>query len=505
MENAFRRFTYLLPCISFIVQPLAAKEAIKPNIVILLADDMGYGDLHGYGGRANTPNLDKLAAEGIQFTNCYAGAPNCSPSRASLLTGRVPSRSGMYSFKPVGSPMHMPDSEITLAEMLKTNGYQTAHFGKWHLSCLPQKAGLNQPQPDQQGFEYSFGTEGNAQPTHFNPVNFVRNGKKVGKLEGYSCQILADDINQWVESKYNTSKPFFMYVAFHEPHEKIASPPELIANYPDCDPPMAEYYANIENLDLAAGRILKTLKNKGILENTLVFFASDNGPINYGSQGNLRGFKGEVYEGGIKVPGILSYPKYNGGGKKIEVPIWFPDLFPTICDLCELKMPDDRAYDGISILPAIQGQALERKQPMSWFFYRSSPEAAIRIGDYVLLAGSNDTVKRTHWISDIDMEFIQNFKPSFYELYDLSTDVSQQNNLADKKPLYLEKMRRAYQTLFQEIKRDEIVWKDLPPYNPEEAQHNKPAEFKLNQEIFLNKNQEAINQRKRGVPGRIGE
>lgn len=505
MERKLLKVYFLLFGAALLFQQCTTEKIGKPNVVILLADDMGYGDLHCYGGPAITPNIDQLAEQGVRFTNCYAGAPNCSPSRVSLLTGRMPSRSGMYSYKPVGSVMHLPDSEITIAEWLKTSGYQTAHFGKWHLGCLPQNPALSQPQPAQQGFDYSFGTEGNAQPSHLNPVNFVRNGEKVGKLEGYSCQLLASDVDRWLNQDYKKDAPFFMYVAFHEPHEKIASPPDLIEHYPDCDKPMAEYYANIENLDYAVGKILKTLEAKGLRKNTLVFFASDNGPINYGCQGNLRGFKGEVYEGGIKVPGILSYSGLNEKAKQVNTPIWFPDLFPSICDIVDLEVPNDRQMDGTSILPLVDGKTINRQQAMFWFFYRSKPEAAMRFGEYIMLAGANDTVKRTHWISDRDMDFIRNWQPEFFELYNLSDDVGQMNDLALKKPVMLNEMKKVFQSNFNEMQKDLVIWKGLPNYSRDEAKHNKQDEFKLNQDIFLSHKQEAIDLRKRGVPGRLGE
>ena len=161
-----------------------AKNNNAPNVLILLADDMGYTDLACYGGEANSPHLDNLADNGIKFTHFYAPAPNCSPSRTGLLTGRMPSRVGMYNYRKDGHSMHLPDAELTIAELLKEKGYQTAHFGKWHLSCLPQDPGLNQPQPSDQGFDYSLGTENNAEPSHLNPTNFVLNGKRVGETEG---------------------------------------------------------------------------------------------------------------------------------------------------------------------------------------------------------------------------------------------------------------------------------------------------------------------------------
>ena len=464
------------------------EQVNQPNILIIMADDMGYGDLSGYGGMAQTPNIDALADEGIKLTNCYAGAPNCSPSRVSLLTGRIPARVGMYSYRPPGHLMHMPDTEITLAELLKTKAYQTAHFGKWHLGCLPQDSSLNQPQPDQQGFDYSLGTANNAVPSHLNPTNFVRNGLEVGEMKGYACQIVADEVEDWFEQYYEEKVPFFMYVAFHEPHAKIASPPELIANYPNQKPKDAAYFANIENMDLATGRILETLKNRGLDKNTLVFFTSDNGSYRMGSNGPLRGLKGEVYEGGMKVPGIFSYPNGFEGKRVVDSPIWFQDVLPTICKLVGIELPKDRHYDGISLLPLLQDKAeLKRAQPMLWFFYRSAPELAMRKGDYVLVAGVNDHIPRTHWLADIDMPFIKNLRPDFFELYNVVQDVGQQEDLSDKEPEKLMEMKQAFQQLFEGVQDEGPIWKGLPAYDLKRANHHKPAEFKRNQQRFLEK------------------
>ena len=458
---------------------------ILPNVVIILADDMGYADLQGYGGVANTPNLDALAAEGIKFTNCYAGAPNCSPSRVGLLTGRIPARAGMYSYRPSGSAMHLPDNEVTIAELLKPAGYQTAHFGKWHLSVLPQDPDLNQPQPHQQGFDYSLGTENNAEPSHLNPVNFIRNGTPIGEQEGYSCQLVANEVELWFEQKYEKEKPFFLYVAFHEPHAKVASPENLIANYPGYDKKTAEYFANIENMDLAAGRILQALKSRGLDNNTMVFFASDNGPYRIGSQGELRGLKGEVYDGGIKVPGIFSYPGSFPGKKEIDTPIWFQDLLPTIVELCGVALPEDRKYDGINLLPLLEGGVLQRERPMLWYFYRSSPEIAMRKGDYMLMGRSNDKVPRTHGVSDIDMAFIKRIQPDFFELYNVISDAGQQKDLSCTEPEKLEDMKNELLVLLEEIKKEGPVWEGLPIYEEKKANHNKPEEFKRNQKRFL--------------------
>lgn len=454
------------------------KDRAGPNVLIILADDMGYGDLNCYGGVARTPNLDALASEGTKFTNCYAAAPNCSPSRVGLLTGRIPARAGMYSYRPQGSVMHLPDSERTIAELLRPVGYQTAHFGKWHLGALPQDTELNQPQPSEQGFGYSFGTENNADPSHLNPVNFVRNGSPLGKLEGYSCQLVADEVDLWFENDYDGEKPFFLYVAFHEPHSKVASPDEMKANYAQHGDKAAAYYANIENMDAAVGRIIETLRSNGLEENTMIFFASDNGPYRKGSQGALRGLKGGVYDGGIKVPGIFSYRGTFPGHREIETPIWFQDLLPTIAKLCGAEIPKDRPYDGVNLLPLLEGGTIQREKPMLWFFYRSSPEIAMRKGDYTLLARTNDTVPRTHWISDIDIDFIKNVQPCHFELYNVVTDVGQQHDIATVERERLEGMKEYLSILLEEVTNEGPTWEGLPKYDTMKANRIKQKEWR---------------------------
>lgn len=457
----------------------------KPNVLIILADDMGYRDLASYGGWARTPHLDSLAAGGIKFTNCYAAAPNCSPSRVGLLTGRIPARSGMYSYRPAGSVMHLPDAEETIAELLKRVGYQTAHFGKWHLGALAHNSLLNHPQPKEQGFDYSFGTENNAEPSHRNPINFIRNGLPLGELPGYACQLVAGEVEYWFDEHYDDDKPFFLYVAFHEPHTTIASPDSLIANYSDYDDNAAAYYANIEHLDQAVGHILEALKEKGVEKNTLIFFASDNGPYRMGSQGELRGLKGSVYDGGIKVPGILSYSGVIEGSRAIETPIWFQDVLPTVAALSGAEVPGDRAYDGVNLLPLLAGQSIQRPQPMLWFFYRSSPEIATRMGDYVLMARTDDTLARTHWVSDIDMHFIQHIQPTHFELYQVTKDPGQRYDLAAIETETLASMKDTLRAMLADIIAESPVWDGLPPYDANKASHSKQHRYLQNRRQYL--------------------
>lgn len=434
----------------------------RPSILIMIADDMGYADLGCYGGSSHTPNLDRLAGNGALFTDFYAAAPNCSPSRAGLLTGRAPARTGIYSYRPPAHPMHLRDREITIAEVLSGAGYQTAHFGKWHLGALGLDSILQHPQPSDQGFDYSFGTENNAIPSHLNPVNFIRNGEALDTLEGYSCQIVADEAIGWLTAKYDPDLPFFMYVAFHEPHAKIAAPPELVEGY-DAYPPFdAEYLACIENLDAAAGRILRYLKMNQLIDRTLIFFSSDNGSYRQASNGALRAVKSYLYEGGIRVPGILSWPGLTMEGMVISQPAGFVDIMPTICEILDIDLPDDRVIDGTSILPMLTGDEFSRDKPLFWYFYRTSPEIALRLDDMVIMGRDRDSVPRTHRFTSPDMAYIKNMRIRDYELYDLDHDLGQDDNLIGSHPdaAMLGKM---LDEKLQEIQEEGYTWQQLPP------------------------------------------
>jgi len=433
----------------------------RPNILLMIADDMGYADLGCYGGKSDTPNLDMLAKNGIIFTDFYAAAPNCSPSRAGLMTGKSPARIGMYNYRPPGHPMHLQDHEVTIAEVLHQQGYNTSHIGKWHLGCLPQDSTLNHPQPDEQGFDFSLGTENNAQPSHLNPVNFVRNGNKLNEQEGYSCQILANEAMEWFDKHHEDEKPFFMYVAFHEPHAKVASPPELVEKYSEYPIRDAEYLANIENLDLAVGKILDYLNEQQLIDNTLILFSSDNGSYRKASNGDLRAVKSYVYEGGIRVPGIFNWPALKKQNIVINEPAGFVDMMPTICDILQIQPFGEDELDGTSILGLLSGGKFERKNPLYWYFYRTSPEIAMRIDDVMILGKDKDTIPRSHRFSSPDMTYIKSMNLVNYELFDLSNDISQNENLIDvhsKSALY----KKMIDKKLEEIQLEGYHWKNLP-------------------------------------------
>ena len=212
--------------------------------------------------------MDNFAAESVRFNNFFV-SPVCAPTRSSLMTGRYSLRTGVRDTYNGGAIM--ASSEVTLAEMLKQANFTTGIFGKWHLGALPHDPKLSHPQPGQQGFDYSFGTEMNARPPHLNPNNFVRNGKPVGVIEGYACQIVAKEGIEWL-SRRNEKDPFFAYFAFHEPHSVVASPKELVDKYPDMPKKDAEYLANIDHLDMAIGKILDYLSVNNLIENTIIIF-----------------------------------------------------------------------------------------------------------------------------------------------------------------------------------------------------------------------------------------
>jgi arylsulfatase A len=430
--------------------------------VILLADDLGYGDLGCYGGVANTPNLDRLAAAGIRFTDFYAAAPNCSPSRVGLLTGRFPSKAGMYNYLAANHPMHLKSEEITLAEMAKNSGYHTGHFGKWHVSCLPQNPALNQPQPSDQGFDYSFGTQNNATPSHLNPDNFVRNGEALGVLEGYSCDLLVQEATTWLNTISNDPKPFLLYVTFHEPHKKVAAPPDLVAKYATYPIPDAEYFACIENMDRAIGRLLHSLKEHVADQNTLILFASDNGSYRNGSNGALLGGKSFVYEGGIRVPGIMHWEDKIGAGQVSSEPVCLVDIMPTMCAALNIQYPNPQMLDGQNILPLMKQDSFSRRNPLSWFFYRTSPEMAMRIGDYTILGRDSDTSVFTHSFTQPDMEAIKTMTLDDYEIYNIREDIGQQNNLSVlENRMQLDFINQLDRRLI-EIQKEGPYWENLP-------------------------------------------
>ena len=305
MINCFR----IAVTLAFLASSLISSKADqkKPNVVILLADDLGYRDIGCYGGPVKTPTIDSLAKGGTRFQQFYSGCAVCSPSRATLITGRHHIRTGVYSWiSDEVQKSHLLEREVTLAEILKKAGYATAHMGKWHLG-LPTST-RDKPTPKDHGFDHWFATWNNAEPSHRNPETFIRNGEPVGKLDGYSCQLVVDEAIQWLDNRSDSEAPFFLNVWFHEPHAPIAAPNEIVEDYGKPKDKAAVYSGTIDNTDRAIKRLLAKLKELGAPEDTIIVYASDNGSYRDDRTGGLRGRKGMNWDGGIRVPGIFNWP-----------------------------------------------------------------------------------------------------------------------------------------------------------------------------------------------------
>lgn len=430
-----------------------AQARTRPNIVIFLADDLGYGDLGCYGHpRIKTPNLDAFAKEGVRLTQCYSASAVCSPSRSAILTGRTPHRNGVYTWIAAESEVHLRTSEITLPKLLKESGYETCHVGKWHLNGKFNNP--EHPQPDTHGYQHWLATQNNAAPDHKNPNNFVRNGKAVGKMEGYSAPLIVDEAVDWLKNKRDTSKPFFLTVWTHEPHLPIESDPKYMSLYADMPADFQQHHGNVTQLDAAFGNLMKALNEQNLKDNTFVFFTSDNGPEGdgqrnrtRGSTGGLRARKRSMYEGGIRVPGLARFPGRIPPETTTDVAIIGSDLFPTVLGICGVKPPKDRVIDGSNILGVLNGRSksVKRKVPLYWRLNMApnNLHIAMRDGDWKILAS-------------------QDF--SKMELYNVKKDPNETTELRAVEPKRFEAMSTRLKKLNAEIEAEgPDWWKRLSP------------------------------------------
>lgn len=412
----------------------------RPNILLIYVDDLGYGDLGSFGHPViQTPNIDRLAKEGMTLTNYYAPSALCSPSRAGLLTGRIPYRTGIKSWIPEGTDIYLHDEEITLAEVLKSAGYATAIIGKWHLNS--DLGSEDEPQPTDQGFDYFYGHNAFQIPTNHNPINIYRNGELLEAQQGYTADLYADEAIAWLQ-KQDSAMPFFLYLSMAEPHTTFENPfayNQMYADYTDGEiVPIpsgldriptetlkprgpGEYYANITYMDAQLGRVLAELEHSGARKNTIIVFTSDNGPVTsqwlqwfevnaHGSTGGYRGRKHFLYEGGIKVPAIISYPGVIEPGSSSDQPLVGMDFFVTLAELGGGTVAVDRPIDGISIEPLFNGGELPTRQMFWALDSMSELEYAVREGAWKLMLNRNHEPKELYDLSSDPLEFFNLIK-----------------------------------------------------------------------------------------------
>ncbi len=338
---------------------LKAASSDRPNIVLVMADDQGWGDM-AYNGHpiVKTPNFDKAAAAGLRFDRFYAAAPVCSPTRASVMTGRHPNRMGVFKW---GYPMR--PQETTIAEALKTAGYTTAHFGKWHLGSVRKTSPAN---PGANGFD-----EWLSAPNFYDNDPVLSDKGTAVQKKGESSIIAAEAAMQWIEKQKDS--PFLAVVWFgspHGPHRAVEQDRKL---YDDQPKNVQHFLGEITGMDRAFGKIRDGLKELGIGDNTILWYCSDNGALpRVGSTGGLRGNKGKVYEGGLLVPAILEWPARILSHRVIKTRCNTCDIYPTLLEIVGVKVPNQPPLDGISLLPLIDGSDQIRPQAMGFWDYTAN-------------------------------------------------------------------------------------------------------------------------------------
>lgn len=454
-----------------------------PNMVFLMTDDQGWGDV-AYNGhpKIKTPNLDAMAAAGLRFDRFYAAASVCSPTRVTCMTGRNNWRVNISG--PVRSDeAHLPAEEITLPEALKSKGYVSGHFGKWHIGGMTKdNAGTHLMTPGMAGFDEWFSTrnvivthdpyakphkEGDAALYWHNGRNITLDeGRKDPSLRGDDAAIVMNKTIGFIREQVAEKKPFLAVVWFHNVHTPLGKNPELMKQYADCDLQEQVYFSNITAVDTQVGVLRRTLRELGVADNTMVWFTSDNGPnlkgkknvkfshaqggkFNYtpiGSAGAFRGWKRDCYEGGLREPGILEWPARIKQPFATDFPAVTSDYFPTALEVAGIPLPTDRQYDGISLLPLIEGRQTERKTAIG--FHANGMQAWTESRYKIVRTIKSKKNANRNW-----------------ELYDLLSDPFEEHDLSPQHPEIVARLADDFTTWAKSVESDrkKVVEKYYPP------------------------------------------
>ena len=396
-----------------------ATKAGKPNVLLILTDDQGWGDVTSHNNpRVHTPTMDRLAAEGARFDRFYV-SPVCAPTRASLLSGRYHPRTGVHGVTRDYETMRA--DEVTIAEILKQNGYATAAFGKWHN-------GAHYPQnPNGQGFDEFVGFCAGHWNNYFS-TKLERNGVEF-KSKGYIADYLTDEAIRFIEK--NKEKPFFCYVPYNPPHSPFQAPDAYFEKYKaqGMDDELACVYAMCENLDDNIARLLDTLREQRLTDNTIVLFITDNGPNTDRYNGDMRGRKGSPHEGGSRVPCFIRWPEHIKPGEVIKPIAAHIDILPTLVELLALPKPETKPLDGVSLAPLLADPNAE--WPDRMLFGKWSRAGSVRTQRYRLIVA-----------------------PDGVELYDMQNDPGEQTDISVSAPDVTKKLKDAYDAWWTDVSKD---------------------------------------------------
>lgn len=447
-------------CLIAMLLPTILWAQKQPNIVFIMADDLGYGELGCYGNTFNeTPNLDKLASQSMRFTQGYAAAPICSPTRASIMTGQYPARIGITDFLPAITDRWLdPAKYFTINEALSSVGYHTGIVGKWHLDT-DFKNGKGGPKAH--GFDEVIGSETKyiADGDYFFPYDKI-SSFSVGKKGEYLTDRQSEEASKFIER--NKDKPFFLYLTYFSVHTKLEAPEDLIKKYkhkfdtryganaakkffgPDNIRHESEHKDNpylaamLERIDNGVGNVMETLKRNNLDENTIFVFFSDNGGAsNVGNNGPLKSGKSWLYEGGIREPLIIRWPGNIKAGSVNHTPVSSVDFYPTFASAAGAKLKGNEALDGVNLMPLLLKNKDLNREALYWHYpsetgkWVNKMSSAIRKGDYKLI------------------EF---YKGNRLELYDIKNDVGEKNNLAAQMPERTQELKKQLATWKKSVK-----------------------------------------------------